>query len=91
MKHSKKLIKSQPLIKPKPCPCCGNKKLYIGHLSAMALGVKCERYFGGCGLEICRNLMYDKIPSIISKNADFKAIDKYLTDLAIKAWNNRNG
>jgi hypothetical protein len=32
----------------KPCPCCGEEKIYAGHLSATSMGVECE-----CGLSMC--------------------------------------
>lgn len=75
----------------KPCPCCGNKKLYIGHLMAMVLGVKCERP-RGCGLEVGRQIP-DRWPAKLKSPKDpdgwMRLLDAYTLKQAIKVWNRR--
>jgi hypothetical protein len=48
-------------IKCLPCPCCGNKKLYIGQTMAAVMGVECLSALGGCGLSINRDYP-DRMP-----------------------------
>lgn len=82
---------TEKVERPLSCPCCGNKKLYIGHLAALVLGVKCEPYDGGCGLRMQKTIP-DRMPASVqaAKPKDaMRALDIYTLKLAIKAWNKR--
>jgi hypothetical protein len=68
-----------------PCPCCGNKKLYFGHVFSTSMGIECDSVSGGCGLSIRRNYP-SKMPRGLK---DLKELDQHLLNLASKAWNKR--
>lgn len=72
-------------LKPLPCPCCGNKKLYTGPTASCVLGVQCERHNGGCGLTLSRGYQ-ERFPRGIRT---LEAYDAYLLVQAVTAWNRR--
>lgn len=82
--------------RPKPCPCCGNKKLYIGAIEFAVKGVQCERHVGGCGLQLGRRYPHE-MPKFIWKkfrgqsqgDQAMRALGVYTLKQAIKAWNRR--
>lgn len=78
-------MKKKAATKPSPCPCCGNKKLYTGHLFSMTLGVECMPAMDGCGLSLGR--VYPmKMPRGVN---DLKGLDQLMLERAILAWNKR--
>lgn len=90
LKWQRRLLTTGSLV-PKPCPCCGNKFIYTGHLSGMILGVECVPWTNGCGLSIGRSMILTDIPKnlVRPKGKELEVVFNYLTDLAIKAWNCR--
>lgn len=72
--------------KPKPCPCCGNKKLYTGPIESGVQGVQCIPYmYGGCGLQLGR-----RYPEVMPRGVKTLGDLKKLTRAeAIEAWNKR--
>jgi hypothetical protein len=74
------------MIKPLPCPCCGNTNLYTGKTMSVTLGVECNLYMDGCGLSIGR--VYPKrMPRGVK---DLKGLDEVMLKRAIQAWNRRS-
>jgi hypothetical protein len=67
------------------CPCCGNRRLYKGHLSVLDLGVECHPAMGGCGLKLARTIP-DKMPKGLKTLED---LDRYALNQAVAAWNQR--
>jgi hypothetical protein len=51
----------------------------------MSMGVTCELYAGGCGLNVCRTLP-DRMPRGLKT---LKEVDRFLLEKAIKVWNRR--
>lgn len=68
----------------KPCPCCGNKNLYMGHLCATSLGVVCWAHGGGCGLS-----MRVEFPDKLKKPRTLKQVEHGCLRKAVKLWNRR--
>ena len=70
--------------KPRPCPCCGNENLYVGHESSDEMAVVCWRYGGGCGLR-----MVVPYPDELRKARSMLVLDGELKKKAIRLWNRR--
>lgn len=96
MKKTLNRIRAEKAERPLPCPCCGNKKLYIGPIESTVQGVQCEPHVGGCGLQLGRRYP-NKVPKLILKkfcapdraNQTLRALKVYCLNLAIAAWNRR--
>jgi hypothetical protein len=73
-------------ITPAPCPCCGNKMLYVGELDDQVFGVRCPAYESGCGLELGLGLS-KKTLELPDMAIDTEMIRCQLE--AIKRWNRR--
>ena len=87
-KNEKSTKIKKPELKPAPCPCCGNRMLYVGELDDQVFGVRCPSYQSGCGLELGVSLKINKktleLPDL--------AIDTEMLKCqieAIKRWNRR--
>ena len=78
--------------KVKPCPCCGNAKLYVGVMSSTTWGVQCGYYFNkqfvGCGLNITTD-MFTMSGNLPKGCKNFKDAEKFALKLSIKNWNKR--
>ena len=75
-------------MKPLPCPCCGNKNLYTGHLSSTVMGVQCLPEWeagSGCGLSL--GIHFEQISFI--KGKSYKHHFNRLLKEAISRWNKR--
>jgi hypothetical protein len=72
-------------MKPKPCPCCGNKRLYVGVTAHCEMGVQCEPIRGGCGLRMLREWP-DRYPRGVKTLRAFK---HWVLQQVIEAWNRR--
>lgn len=59
--------------KPRPCPCCGNRKLYTGPTASCVKGIQCEHHNGGCGLTIARGYK-ERFPRGIRTLAAYDAL-----------------
>ena len=68
----------------KPCPCCGNKDLYLGHTSAFTLGVVCWSHGGGCGLK-----MEVELPERVKRGKTLQQVECDCLEQAVKLWDRR--
>ena len=71
-------------IEIKPCPCCGNMDLYLGHESAMSWGVRCWGHGGGCGLS-----MVVEMSDYIGLRLKPKNVEEECLMAAVAKWNRR--
>lgn len=75
------ILKPRPL----PCPCCGNKDLYVGKVESCTLGIECNRAMKGCGISMGRRYP-QRMPKGIKT---LEELDSFLLMQAIQAWNKR--
>lgn len=64
----------------KPCPHCGNDKLWVGNLMATVKGVQCLR----CGAELAVSF-----PNRDYRYKTIKELEAALLARAIRMWNRR--
>lgn len=71
----------------RPCPCCGNAKLYEGATSAVTQGVQCLK----CGLKIERELpgRWPRGTSRMHPDARLREAEQQTLNRSRKAWNRR--
>ena len=71
-------------VQLKPCPCCGNRDLYIGHESCDTMAVVCWGHGGGCGLRL--PVCY---PDTLKKAKTLEQVSEDCLMKAAKLWNRR--
>ena len=75
-------VRLKPVVLP--CPCCGNKNLYIGHESSDTFAVVCWAHGGGCGLR-----MIVRLPDTMGKAKTLTQVEHGCMRKAVRLWNRR--